>query len=178
MTVKDYLGRWLANYARMNVAAKTFERYSEIVQLHLVPALGHHGLGKLQPLHIQACYSNAILSGRRDGRGGLSPQTVLHHHRVLREALRHAVKWQLIARNPADAVEAPRPQRREIESLDVKEATRLLEASAESPLALLVLLALGTGLRRGELLALRWKDVDLGANRLAVRQAIEQTKAG
>ncbi len=178
MTVKDYLGRWLVDYARVNVGGKTFERYSEIVQLHLIPALGHHCLEKLQPLHIQACYSDALQSGRRDGAGGLSPQTVLHHHRVLREALRHAVKWQLIARNPADAVDPPRPQRREIESLDVAETARLLEASKDSPLALLVLLAFTTGLRRGELLALRWKDVDLTDSRLAVRQAIEQTKAG
>jgi len=178
MTLANYLARWLTDYARVNVAAKTFERYSEIVQLHLIPALGHHNLTNLQPLHIQAYYSEALQSGRRDGAGGLSAQTVLHHHRVLREALRHAVKWQLLARNPADAVEPPRAQPREIPALDEQEVAALLAAAEGTRLATPVLLAVATGLRRGELLGVRWQDVDLNRGTLAVRQSLEQTKNG
>src|SRR5262245_2499116 len=177
-TVAEYLERWLADYASIKVAAKTYERYAEIVRSHLVPALGHHPLARLQPLHIQAYYSEALQQGRRDGRGGLSAQTVVHHHRVLREALQKAVRWQLLARNPADAVEPLRPQRREMEVFERGEVERLLDAARETWLAVLVLLAVTTGLRRGELLGLRWQDVDLEAGKLAVRQSLEQTKAG
>jgi integrase len=95
-TLGEYLGHWLDNYARPNVAPKTFERYAEIVRCHLVPSLGHVSLAKLTPTHIQGYYARALETGRRDGRGGLSAQTVLHHHRVLRGALGQAVRWQLV----------------------------------------------------------------------------------
>ena len=178
MTVAEYLKRWIEDYARVKVGAKTLERYAEIVDAHLAPALGQHSLAKLQPLHIQAYYSHALQRGRRDGRGGLSAQTVLHHHRVLREALHQALRWQLLARNPADAVEPPHPQRREMHAFDQAEVAGLLEAARGTRLGLPVLLAVTTGLRRGELLGLRWQDVDLDASKLAVRQSLEQTKAG
>jgi integrase len=177
-TVSEYLERWLTDYAGMRVGAKTLERYAEIVRTHLAPALGHHPLPKLQPLHIQAYYSHALQLGRRDGRGGLSAQTVLHHHRVLREALQQALRWQLLARNPADAVEPPHARRREMEVFDHREVERLLDAARGTRLAVPVLLAVTTGLRRGELLGLRWQDVDLEASKLAVRQSLEHTKAG
>lgn len=126
MTVGDYLKRWIEDYARPNVAPKTFQRYVKIVRLHLTPALGSHPLGKLQPLHIQAYYSQALQSGRRDGKGELAAQTIPHHHRVLREALAQAVKWQILVRNPADAVEPPRPQRPEMRALDKRRRRFLL----------------------------------------------------
>lgn len=87
LTVKFYRERWLADYAKPNTAGKTYERYAEIVEKHLVPALGHHKLTKLQPLHVQAFYTQALKSGRRDGKGGLSPRSVLHMHRLLHQAL-------------------------------------------------------------------------------------------
>jgi len=91
LTVSQYLEQWL-NHVQTNVSAKSFERYDEIVRQHLMPTLGHHRLNQLQPLHIQTHYSEAERTGRRDGKGGLSAQTVLHHHRVLHRALRHAVQ--------------------------------------------------------------------------------------
>ena len=109
LTVAEFLEQWLASYAEMNVSAKTLERYQSIVRRHLIPAMGSLPLPRLSPLHIQQHYSDALKRGRKDGRdGGLSPQSVLHHHRLLHEALEMAVKWQLLARNPADAVEPPR----------------------------------------------------------------------
>ena len=173
-----FLKRWLRDYAAVRVAAKTFERYAEIVRLHLIPALGHHPLAKLQPLHIQAHYSQALQDGRRDGKGGLLAQTVLHHHRILKEALQQAVRWQLLARNPADAVDPPRPRRREMRALDDAPTAVLLTAAEGTSLHIPVLLAVTTGLRRGEVVGLRWSDVDLDAETLAVRQCVEQTKAG
>lgn len=168
----------MENYAKSNVAAKTFEGYTEFVRKHFTPALGHHPLAKLQPLHIQAYYTKALESGRRDGKGGLSARTVLHHHRVLREALQQAVKWQLLVRNPADAVEPPRPEQKQMAVLDEDQAKRLLTAAEGTRLHIPVLLAVTTGMRRGEILGLRWTDVDLTTGTAAVRQALGQTKAG
>lgn len=177
-TVGDYLERWLNDYARTNVAGKTFERYAEIIQKHLIPALGHHRLAKVQPLHIQAYYSLALQSGRKDGKGGLSAQTVLHHHRILKDALKQAVRWRLLARNPADAVEPPRPTDREMQVLDETQTALLLKHAQKKGLYIPILLAVTTGLRRGEILAARWGDLDLEAGTLAVCQSLEHTKAG
>src|SRR5581483_5419497 len=100
LTVKDYLEKWLTDYAKLRVGPKTYERYAAIVKHHLVPDLGALPLTKLTPLHVQGHYTRLLQSGRKDGReGGLSAQTVLHHHRVLSEALKQAVRWQLVPRN-------------------------------------------------------------------------------
>lgn len=179
LTVGEYLERWLADYAKPNVAAKTFERYEGIVQRHLIPNLGSYPISKLQPLHIQEYYSRALQNGRLDKRpGNLSPTTILHHHRVLREALGQAVKWQIIGRNPADAVEPPRATRRGMHVLTAEQVDQLLEVARGSPMYMPILLAVATGMRRGEILALRWQDVDLDAGTISVCRSLEQTKAG
>jgi integrase len=178
MTLGQYLAHWLQSYARPNVSPKTCERYAEIVRCHLVPALGHLVLAKLTPLQLQEYYSWALEAGRRSGRGGLSPQTVLHHHRVLRQALGQAIRWQLVARNVADAVEPPRPAHRPLRALDEGQTAVLVEAMRHGPFALPVLLAVTTGMRRGEILGLRWHDLDLDAGRATVQRTLEETRAG
>jgi integrase len=175
LTVAEYLTRWLNDYVRTNVSPSTVLPYSTCVHRHLTPALGAIPLTKLRPQHIQQYYSQALRDGRSDGRGGgLSPTTVLYHHRVLREALQHAVRWQLLARNPADAVDPPRAERREIGTLNAEEVRRLLLAAEETPHGALVHLAAMTGMRRGELLGLRWRDVDLDGATLHVRQTLKR----
>lgn len=178
LTVGEYLNRWLSDYAKIRVSIRTYERYSEIVRLHLIPSLGNHLLPKLQPLHIQECNSRALESGRIDGKGGLSPQTVLHHHRVLSEALHQAVRWQLLTRNPADAVEPPRPKRKEFRAPDEAEIAVLLESTKNTPHHVPIFIAATTGMRMGEILGLRWKDVDLKESIISVRQAIVRTSNG
>lgn len=178
MTLRDYLERWLEDGVKSTVAPKTFERYGEIVRGQIVPALGEIRLDNLQPLDIQSFYSKALRDGRRDGKGGLSPQTVLHCHRVLRAALRQAVRWQLLARDPADAVEPPRPAAKKMRALDEADTVRLLDALQRSVLYPPVLLAATTGLRRGEFLGLRWASVDLDGAVLSVSETLEQTREG
>lgn len=178
MLLSDYLERWLSDCASHAVSAKTLERYTEIVRNHLTPSLGQHPLQKLQPLHIQGSYSEALKRGRLNGRGGLSPRTVLHHHRVLHSALKQAVRWQLLVRNPADAVEPPRPQHKEMRALGEEETIRLLEAARNSRLYSPAFVAVTTGLRRGELLALKWDKVDLNRRLLSVQLTLEQTRGG
>jgi integrase len=142
-----------------SLACKTHERYSEIVNRHLIPALGRVLLAKLQPMHIQSYYSQALVSGRLDLKGGLSAQTVLHHHRVLHSALQQAVKWQLLLRNTADAVEPPKPEQKEMRALDEEKSAWLFNAAAGTRLYVPILIAVTTGMRRGEILALRWRDI-------------------
>jgi len=177
MTVKEWLGQWLEE-ARTNVAPKTLQRYREIVDLHLVPALGSILLAKLQPVHIQANYAEALATGRRDGTGGLSAQTVLHHDRVLHVALKRARALRLIVSNPVEDVSKPKVERQEIEALDPAESAALLTAARSTRMFPVILVALGTGLRRGEVLGLRWSDIDLGKRTLTVAQSLEQTKTG
>lgn len=177
MTVGGYLESWLKDYAQPNVSAKTYTRYAEICQKHLAPALGRIELQKLQPLHIQEYYNEALISGRLNGSGGLSPQTVKHHHRILSEALKKAVRWQLITRNPCEAVDPPKPKKREMRALGEAESAALLNEAKDSRLYLPILVALTTGLRRGELIGLKWQDIDLEAGKLSVNRTIEQTRA-
>jgi integrase len=177
LTVGQWLNQWLAE-AQHVVARKTLERYREIVDRHLVPALGAIPLGKLQPVHVQAYYTQALTAGRRDGTGGLSAQTVVHHDRVLNVALKRARSLRLIASNPIEDVSRPRVERHEIEALEPTEAAALLTAARSSRMFPIIFLALATGLRRGEVLGLRWSDINLARSTLTVAQSLEQTRAG
>ncbi len=178
LMVGEYLASWLENRVKGNTSIKTFERYEEICQNHLIPALGGLKLAKLSPMHIQSHYAEAQKTGRRDGNGGLSARTVLHHHRILRQALKQAVRWRLIALDPTDAVVAPKPEHKEVAPLDEAQTAVLLEAAEGTTLYMPLLLAVTTGLRRGELLALRWKNVDLERGTLSVVESLEETREG
>jgi integrase len=176
LSVAQFLEKWLQDYARINVSGKTFERYSEIVRNDLIPAIGAMQLQKLRPVHIQGYYSRALTTGRKDGKGGLSPQTVVHHHRVLREALKHAVRWQLLTRNPAEAVDPPRIEHKEMQIMDEAKSVWMIEGAQGTRLHVPIVLATCTGMRRGEILALKWADVDLSSGFLHVRRTLEQTR--
>ena len=166
VTLGEFLDKWLSSHAEPNTAPKTFIRYEQLIRVHLKPALGGVLLAKLRPLQVQDAYNEIKAKG-------LSNRTVLHCHRVLRQALQHAVKWGLLARNPTDAVDAPRPKRFEVNALRPDQARLLQEAADESRYGPLVRAALTTGLRQGELLGLRWKDVELDAGVLSVRQTCQ-----
>jgi len=180
LSVRHWLSTWLAT-VREEVSPKTYERYSEIARHFLVPALGNLELGKLAPSHIQEAYNGWAMGGRRDGKaGGLSARTRRHIHRILRSALARAVEQQIIARNPADVFKKrlPKVERHVPTTLTAEQSARLLQAIAHSRVYWPVLLALSTGMRRGEVLAVRWKNVDLELGILRVMESLEQTKAG
>jgi integrase len=176
MTVANYLQSWLKDYAEPNVSAKTYSRYEEICNKHLIPALGRIELQKLKPFHIQEYYNEALKSGLLNGKGGLSAQTVKHHHRVLSESMKKAVRWQLINHNPCDAVDAPKPEKKEMRALDEKESAVLLDAAQGTRLYYPVLITITTGLRCGELIGLKWADVNFASGSLSVNRTIEQTR--
>lgn len=171
-TLAEYLDNWLKNYVIPNLSPRTAEGYESIVSKHLVPALGKITLTALKPEHIQRYYTDKLEKGRYNGKGGLNPQTVRHHHMALHCALEIAVKWGLIARNPADAVTPPHAKRKEIHTMSETDISKFLEAAKETPYYELFYLALFTGMRRSELLALRWSDVDLEQGQLSVNRSL------
>ena len=175
--VSAFFNRWLEHIATQ-VSPRTLERYAEIARMNLGPLIGSEPLAKLQPARISRAYAQALASGRRDGKGGLSPRTVTHMHRVLREALQQAVRWRLIASNPADAVRPPKVERKEMKALDADGTVELIEAARGTNLFALVLLCVMTGVRRGEAAALRWRNVDLDRAQLSVVASVEQMDKG
>lgn len=176
LTVGEYLEQWLGGYVSTNCASRTRERYEEIVRVHLIPALGSLSLSSLRPQHIQEYYALALESGRRDGKGGLLARTVHHHHRVLHEALRHAVKHGILIGNPAAAVDPPRPENKEIVWLGPSDVRLFLDSAKRGPYYPAFYTAVYTGLRRSELLGLRWCDIDLDLATLSVVQTLKQLK--
>jgi integrase len=177
MTVSAFLERWI-EHMEGQVSPRTHERYAEIARKNLAPLLGGLTLTKLKPAHISTAYAKALTSGRRDGTGGLSACTVTYLHRVLREALQQALRWQLLARNPADAVKPPKVERKQMTVLDTDNAVALIEAARGTTLFVPILLGVRCGLRRGEVAALRWRNVDLERGQISVVASAEQTDRG
>ncbi len=118
VTLGSFLTLWLEDYAWPNLSPETTQAYDIMARKHLIPVLGRIQLQQLTPARIQAYYTEKLTSGRRDGQGGLSPRTVRHHHRLLHVALESAVKWQLVQRNVADSVNAPKFRNKEMKTFD------------------------------------------------------------
>jgi integrase len=165
--VGDYLDQWLADSVKSTVRTSTYERHEEIVRLHIKPALGRVWLKKLTPAHVRGLYREKLESGL------LAPATVRKIHSTLRKALSQALSDGLVPINAAD-VKAPRPTPEEMRPLSEAEARTFLESTRESGdrFEALYVLAITTGLRRGELLGLRWEDVDLKRRTLRVGRAL------
>lgn len=192
MTVGQYLHHWLETDIDRRVASRTAARHRGIVEKNIIPKLGHVPVRKLTPVHIEAFEAELQREGWVKARAqkklaegevalplpkrGLSAQTVLHVHRTLSQALGHAVRVGVLFKNPARQVKPPRPPAREIKILAKDEIGTVINASKGSYLYVPVLLAVTTGMRRGELLGLRWSDVDLDASTLTINQSLERVK--
>jgi integrase len=160
-----FLRQWLEEVARPRVRPSTYDSYRDIVELHLIPELGRIPLAKLRPEDVQH-----FVNAKRAS--GLSPRRVQYFHAVLRNALKTAERWGLVSRNVAKLVDVPHVRQREMTPLTPDEAKKLIDTSVGDRYRALWITALGTGLRQGELLALRWEDLDLLAGRLRVRYSL------
>jgi len=172
VTLAEWLRDWISGYVATNCSLRTAQSYQSEVTLHLIPALGAIPLAQLRPQHLQNYYACALSQGRVDGKGGLSARTVQYHHRILSEALSHAVKMGILVRNVAEAVDPPRPEQKNMATLVPEDVPQFLEAAERTPYYVLFYMALYTGMRLGELLGLRWCDVDLDMASLSVVQAL------
>ena len=173
VTVEAYLWSWLEG--KHGLSPVTQERYREVIARGIAPGLGSHELQKLKPVHIRDWLSTMIRHGSRKG-GPLTARTVRHSYRVLNAALKEAVRLDMLARNVAEAVPPPKMADTEVEILDADQIAAVLDALKGHTLHPIASLALATGMRRGELLALRWQDVSLEGASLNVARSLEQPK--
>ncbi len=171
VTVGDHLARWLEESVRGNVAPRTLANYRLQVERHIAPTLGGVRLRDLSPAHVQR-----LVRAKSDS--GLSPASVRYLHAVLRRALKQAVRWGLAPRNAAEAVDLPKLVRKEARALSPEEASRFLRACRGERLEALYIVALTCGLRQGEILGLKWEDVDLERGTLRVRRQIQRMRDG
>src|SRR5579883_2315724 len=164
--LKDYLEHWIEEVQRPTIRLSSYVKYRKVLNAYILPELGHIQLQKLTPQRVQMLYAKKL-------KDGLSPKTVNAIHGVLHKALDNAVKWSLVALNVFDAVSPPRVPLTEKRVLTVEQARMLLNSVREQRLEVLLTLALTTGMRRGEILALRWSDVNLREGSLQVRRTVD-----
>lgn len=162
----DYLPHWLETTRRPPmVRTSTYVSYYNVITVHLVPGLGHFYLHKLTPQDIQAFYARKL-------REGYKPSYINLMHRVLQCALGNAVKWGLLARNPTPLASVPRAERYEGPTLTLEQARKLVDAVRGNRMETILTLAILTGMRRGEICALHWADIDFGNKLLYVRRTV------
>jgi len=173
LTVAEHVRDWLRNADHL--ANKTRERYLALAEQQIIPHLGGVALQKLRPAHIADWHTTLLRSGGNDGRP-LSARTAGHAHRVLHTALARAAQLELVGRNVASAVRPPKVDAEEIAILSADQIGEVLAKLAGHWLYPIASLALATGMRRGEICALRWGDVDAAS--LRVERSLEETAAG
>ena len=164
ITVAEHLYGWLEGYVKTNCTQRTLDGYQSIIDHHLIPAFGYIHLKQLQPHVIQAYCGKAVSK--------LSPRTVHHHHRVLSQSLKYAVRQGYLGRNPCDMVDPPSPRKKAMRTLTPGEVEVLLKTASDSYYYPVIYTAVSTGLRQAELLGLRWRDVDLDLLSISVSQVL------
>lgn len=165
-----YIDGWLTTM-KASLKPRTWNRYEQLIRLHAIPPLGRQPLEKITPQMVQRFYGEMQASGS-------SPGTVRQLHAILHKAFKQAVLWSLVPRNVIDAVVAPKPRRQEMRTLTPEQSRLLLAAAEGDRYEALFVLALTTGMRQGELLGLRWQDVQLEQGTLRIQSSLQRTKEG
>ncbi len=171
LTVGEYLDRWLADSVSDTVRLTTYQGYERICRLHIKPALGRIKLKDLTVIHVRGLYKERLESG-------LAPRMVQLVHVLLHKALTQAVMDGLIPRNVTEAVKAPRPEKKEIQPLSPEQARVLLATARGDRFEALYMLAISTGMRQGEMLALKWEDINFDARTLQVKRTLSTATGG
>ena len=181
VTVNEFASRWKQEWAAFNVSPRTAERYGELLDHHVIPHIGSLSVQRVGPMALNKLYADLLTTGRTLHSGeviGLAPRTVGHVHRAIHRMLGFAVQWGVIEINPASKVSPPKVEPTEIEILTNEQATVVLTKLRGRVLYPVVAMALASGMRRGEILALRWRVVDFQKRTVRVESALEETKAG
>jgi len=170
ITLQEYLAKWLQEYCKPNLKQTTFDSYESFVRLHLTPTLGKIPLKDLRPTQVQKLYNDKV--------NDLSSRSVRYMHSILRRALKQAVKWEYIHRNIIEAVTPPSLKQKEKQPWDTNQVKTFLDAAKAERLYPLFLLAIMTGMRRGEILGLKWDDINLNNGIVSIKRSIVRTSKG
>lgn len=183
-TFGEWLEIWLNNYSKPTVRPSTWESYKTISDVHIIPALGMIPLAKLKAADLQRFYNEKLKNGRkRDGKkhkdkNGLSTRYVRHMHSIIRKALQQAFKENMVHVNIADAAEPPTVKTKEMQPLTEEQVSMFLETAKDDRLIAAYLVALSTGVRRGELLGLKWDCVDLKEGAITIKRQLLSLTTG
>jgi len=164
ITLSEHMDEWLDTHVSTKVEPETLGNYRDIVRLYIKPTLGFRKICDLTPLEIQRTYASM--------RSHLSPRTVVLVHTLLKSSLDVAVAWGRLSSNPVGFVDPPKRESREMTALNPEECLRFIEAAKSDPLYPMFLVSLSTGMRPGEVLALKWKDVNLESGTLQVNRSV------
>jgi integrase len=170
-TLNQYLDRWLEVCAKPRLRAKSFQDYEGLLRRYVRPRLGGKALATVTVFDIQILYRELLT-------GGLSARSSRYTHAVLRSALKQAFRWNLILANPADLADLPRQNRRRVGVLSVEQARTFIKAITGHPYEALFALAMTTGMRPSEYLALTWNDLDLDGGTVSICRTLEWRKGG
>ena len=175
MRFRDYSDFWINNYAIPNLSPKTYERYKSMLKSRILPYLGNMYLDKIQPMQLMYLYQelSECTYIRKSNTYKLSSKTILEHHRLIHSMLQQAVYWQMVSYNAASRVRPPKAKKPNINFYDDAQTIALIKAleGEELKFRVIILLTIFTGLRRGEVLGLEWKDIDFKNSSVRVRQA-------
>lgn len=171
INVRQYLDFWYEQHCLNNLSPTTYESYRRNLDNYILEELGHIKLEDLKPMHLQFFYTKC-------SKKGLSNKTILYFHRIIHCALNQAMKWQFIIRNVADCVDTPKPEKYKPLVLSNKETAELINVISNTDIYIPVMIAIYTGMRRGEILGLTWKNIDLAQGTLNVVQALYPTENG
>jgi integrase len=164
MTIGEHFQSWLQGYVKTNCSPRTYDGYESIIRRHLEPAFGKLKMKELTPVKIQAYYGKACLK--------LSKRTVHHQHRVLSESLKYAVRQGYLGNNPCGLCDPPAPKKKQMRTLTPSEVEAIFETGRQSYYYPIIYTAVSTGLRQAEILALRWRDMDLSFNTISVNRSL------
>ena len=168
ITIDSYLTRWLDTAAKPKLRQKSYRSYESLLRRYIRPVLGERILSTVTPLEVQATYQRLIDRG-------LSPRTIRYTHSVLRAAMRQAIRWRLLLQDPTEGVQLPRLGRREMRVLDAEQSRIFMKAALKTPYGPVFALALTSGMRPSEYLALRWRDVDWDRGTVSIVRTLERT---
>jgi integrase len=167
----DYLDQWLATSAKPRLRPKSYTDYESLLRLHIRPCLGARPLGAITQFDTESLYAQKF-------NRGLSPRTIEYTNAVLQSAFRQAVRWKMLPEDPCVGVDLPPLKRREMDALSVEECRRFLSVAKESEWYALFALALTTGMRPSEYLALKWSDIDWQRGAASVCRTIQTSVSG
>lgn len=176
LTLAEWLDTWLLEYKKTNLRETTLSSYDYLINTHIKPVIGGILIKDLRPVHLQQFYNEKFQKGRIDGKGGLSSRTVRYIHIVIHEALEQARKNNIVPTNVSEATNLPKKQSKEMRVLTYEEQMQFLDSLEDDRLSFAFILALATGIRIGELLALKWENVDLDNKIIKIKLSLSRVK--